>query len=168
LFLISRELSLYRGFWVLSREETVRRAKGYAEEGFLCSESVLMALADCLGVSSELIPRVATGFSAGIGRSGEVCGAVSGAVLGLGLCFGRSKPGLGQEPKPHWYSRKLVDGFREKYGHVRCGDLLGLDISREEDYKAYRERGLWATACREYIATAAGISYDIMQKKLGK
>lgn len=153
---------------MLSREETVRRARSYAEEGFLCSESVLMALGDCLEVSSELVPRVATGFGAGIGRSGEVCGAISGGVLGLGLCFGRSKPGLGQEPKPYWYSRQLVDGFREKYGHVRCGDLLGLDISREEDYRAYRERGLWATACREYIATAAGISYDIMQKELGK
>ena len=168
MFLISRRLSLYRGFEMLSREETVRRAVSYAEKGFLCSESVLMALGDCLEVSSELVPRVATGFGAGIGRSGEVCGAVSGGVLGLGLCFGRSKPGLGQEPKPYWYSRKLVDGFREKYGHVRCGDLLGLDISREEDYRAYRERELWATVCREYIATAAGISYDIMQKKLGK
>ena len=43
---------------MLSREETVRRARSYAEEGFLCSESVLMALADCLVVSSELVPRV--------------------------------------------------------------------------------------------------------------
>jgi len=151
---------------VLSREETIRRAKGYAEEGFLCSESVLMALADHLEVSSEFIPRVATGFGAGIGRSGEVCGAISGGVLGLGLRFGRSNPGLGQEPKPYWYSRKLVDEFREKHGHVRCGNLLELDISRDEDYRAYRERGLWVTACRDYIATATEISYDIIQKEL--
>ena len=46
---------------VLSREETISRAKGYAEEEFLCSESVLMALADCLVVSSELVPRVRAG-----------------------------------------------------------------------------------------------------------
>jgi C_GCAxxG_C_C family probable redox protein len=153
---------------MLSREETINRAKSYAEEGFLCSESVLLALADSLGVSSHLITKVATGFGAGIGRSGEICGAISGGVLGLGLPFGRSKPGLGQEPKPYWYSRKLVEGFREKYGHVRCRDLLGLDTSKEEDYKAYRDRLLWETACREYIAEAAAISYDIMVEELGK
>ena len=61
---------------MITKDETVDLAASKAEEGWLCSEAVLQALAEALNVSSELIPRIATGFAAGIGRSGEVCGAV--------------------------------------------------------------------------------------------
>jgi hypothetical protein len=74
---------------MLTKDETVNIAASHAEEEFLCSEAVLITLAECLGVESKLIPRIATGFGAGVGREGEVCGALSGAVMGLGLKFGR-------------------------------------------------------------------------------
>ena len=84
---------------MLSKEEAVRRAAGYAEEDFLCSEAVLMALSECLGVSSEIIPRIATG----VGRKGEVCGALLGGVMGRGLRFGRSTADEGEgERRPYW------------------------------------------------------------------
>jgi C_GCAxxG_C_C family probable redox protein len=88
---------------MLSKEEVVRRVAGYAEDDFLCSEAVLMALSECLGVSSEIIPRIATGFGAGVGRKGEVCGALLGGVMGLGLRFGRSTADEGEgERRPYW------------------------------------------------------------------
>jgi hypothetical protein len=67
---------------MLTKDEAVNLAASHAEAEFLCSEAVLMALAKCLGVESKLIPKIATGFGAGIGRQGEVCGALSGAVMG--------------------------------------------------------------------------------------
>ena len=74
---------------MMTKDEVATLAAAKAEEGWLCSESVLQALAAALNVSSELIPRIATGFAAGMGRSGETCGAISGAILGLGLRYGR-------------------------------------------------------------------------------
>ena len=148
---------------MLSKEEAVRRAAGYAEEDFLCSEAVLMALSECLGVSSEIIPRIATGFGAGIGRKGEVCGALSGGVMGLGLRFGRSTVEEGEgERRPHWFSTELVARFREQLGHVRCEDLLGLDLSLAEDFRTYHERGLWETTCRDIIKVATRLAYDML------
>ena len=149
---------------MLSKEEVVRLATGYAEEDFLCSEAVLMALSDCLGVSSEIIPRIATGFGAGIGRKGEVCGALSGGVMGLGLRFGRSTTEEGEgERRPYWFSTELAAQFREQLGHVRCEDLLGLDLSRVEDAETYHERGLWETTCRDIIEVATRLAYDMLK-----
>jgi C_GCAxxG_C_C family probable redox protein len=147
---------------MMSKVEAVRLAAGYAEEGFLCSEAVLMALSECLGVSSEIIPRIATGFAAGMGRNGEVCGALSGGVVGLGLRFGRSTAEEG-ERRPYWFSAELAARFREQLGHIRCEDLLGLDLSRVEDVKTYHERGLWETACQEIIKVATGLAYDMLK-----
>ena len=74
----------------MMKENAIKIAEEMAEEGWLCSESVYKAIASTQGITGEFIPKIATGLAAGIGRSGEVCGAVSGAILGLGLKYGRS------------------------------------------------------------------------------
>jgi C_GCAxxG_C_C family probable redox protein len=148
---------------MLTREETARTAAGYAEQGFLCSEAVLMAIGDLLGFKSDAIPRIATGFGAGIGRRGEVCGAASGGVMGLGLRFGRDTvEGDEGERRPYWYAAEFMDGFRAWCGGVRCRDLLVLDLSRPEDVEEYHRRGCWDTRCRELIETAAGLAHDLL------
>lgn len=150
---------------MLTRKETVQLAASYAMQGFLCSESVLLALSRCLNVTNDQIPRIATGFGAGIGRAGEVCGALSGGVMGLGLRFGRSTVEEEQgERRPYWFARELVTRFRERFGCLRCRDLIGLDLSREEDAITYQEQKVWERRCREYIMTATSLAYDLLQR----
>jgi C_GCAxxG_C_C family probable redox protein len=152
---------------MLTKDETVRLAASCAKEGFLCSESVLIALSKCLGVSNDVVPRLATGFGAGIGRRGEVCGALAGGVMGLGLKFGRCAAEEREDGRrPYWYATELVEGFRSRYHCVRCGDLLGLDLSRPGDVQRYHEMGLWDTRCREIIETAVGLAYDMLVKNI--
>ena len=76
----------------MDRQTVVELAKSYAIEDFLCSESVLLAISDLLNVRSELVPKIATGFGAGIGGQGEVCGAVSGAILAQVSSLGGMMP----------------------------------------------------------------------------
>jgi len=146
---------------MVTREETVTGAAGYAEDGFLCSEAVLMAIRDALGASCGYIPRVATGFAAGMGRTGNLCGAFTGAVMGLGLALGRDRPTVGDRA-PHWYSKKMAEAFKEVEGSLTCPDILGLDIGDPGDYQTYRDRNMWGTVCRDLIKTAAGLAYDIL------
>jgi len=150
---------------MLTKDETVNIAASHTEAEFLCSEAALMALAECLGVESKLIPNIATGFGAGIGREGEVCGALSGAVMGLGLKFGRDAPGFTEDGKrPYWYATELVKGFQALHGDLRCRDLLGLDLTDPEDYRKYSERNLWATKCRDLITSATELAYELLEK----
>jgi C_GCAxxG_C_C family probable redox protein len=115
------------------REETVRAAEGYAEAGYLCSEAVLLALAEFLGVESRLVPRIATGFAAGVARTGNVCGALSGAVMGLGLMYGRDT--LETEPcrRPYWYAGRLAEAFEDALGAATCPGVIGVDIEDRDD-----------------------------------
>lgn len=151
---------------MLSKKETMNQAKAFAEEGFLCSESVCLALSKTLEVKSDLIPRIATGFGAGIGRHGEICGALSGAILGLGLQFGRNHPSETPEGEsPYEYSHTMMNLFITRFGHIRCKDILGLDISSEEGLQKYREVKLWESKCRDIIQIATGLAYDFLEVK---
>jgi len=139
-------------------------AKAYAEEGFLCSESVLLSLSDAFNVISDVIPQIATGFGAGIGRHGEICGALTGAIMGLGLRFGRSHPSQTPEgSSPYAYSQTMMNLFIARFGHIRCKDLLGLDISSKEGLQAYRKQNLWQNKCRDFIQIATGLAYDVFE-----
>ena len=146
---------------MVTREETVKRAAGYAEDGFLCSEAVLMAIRDALCFSCGCIPRMATGFAAGMGRTGNLCGAFTGSVMGLGLALGRDRPTVGDRP-PHWYSKKMAEIFKEAEGSLTCPGILGLDIGDPADYQTYRDRNMWGTVCRDLIKTAAELAYDVL------
>ena len=149
---------------MLSKKETMNYANAFAEEGFLCSEAVLQALSKTLGVENDIIPRIATGFGGGIGRHGEICGALSGAILGLGLQFGRDHPSETPEGTPPYeYSHTMVNLFVARFGHIRCKDILGVDISSEEGVNQYRQDKLWETKCRDIIKITAGLAYDVLE-----
>ena len=147
---------------MLPKDEVVGITSSYAEDGFLCSKSVLMAISRCLNIISEVIPRISTGFGAGIGGKGEVCGALTGAIMGLGLRFGRSTLEGNDDADPDWFAGELVDLFTDRFGHIRCKKLLGLDLTRPADVATYRENCLWETRCRELIQGAAGLAYDVL------
>lgn len=149
---------------MLSKKDTVTRAVQYAEKGFLCSEAVLLALSEAQNITSEIIPRIATGFGAGISRHGEVCGALSGAVMGLGLRFGRSQVSeTPQDTSPFQFGQTIVNLFVSRFGHLRCSDILDLDITSDEGRKQYREQNLWESKCRELIRIVTELAYDLLQ-----
>jgi C_GCAxxG_C_C family probable redox protein len=149
---------------MLSKEETLKLVGSYAEQGFLCSESCLMALTRCQGVESPLIPRIATGFGAGVGQSGEICGAITGAVMGLSIRYGRDKIEQIKDRRPYWFSTELLKRFRKEYGELRCPALLGLDIAKPDDYEEFKKRNLWVHNCTKYILTTTGMAWDIIKE----
>ena len=148
----------------MSKEETIKLADSYASQGYLCSESCLMALAKCQDVEDPLIPRIATGFGAGIGMNGEICGAITGAVIGLGIRYGRDRVEPAENQMPYWYSTELLKRFRAEHGEIRCSALLGLDIAKTEDLEEYYRRNLWVKSCTRFILSATGIARDMIEE----
>ena len=128
---------------------------------FYAVESVLKALADLKGVDSDLIPGIATGLAAGVARTSQICGAVSGAILGLGLWFGRSEP-VASDRKPYWYSRLFLDRWMNLHPSSNCTVLLGVDLDNASEYKVFGEENMWENKCKQYIREATGLAYDIL------
>jgi C_GCAxxG_C_C family probable redox protein len=84
---------------------------------------VLLAVSKATGQTCDCIPNIAIGLEGGL-SAGEVCGAVSGGVLALGLLYGD------QEPEAVTYlTEEFVKGFEERHGALRCEDLIGFNFS---------------------------------------
>ena len=127
------------------------------EEGFNCSQAVVSAFAPELGLDRETALRVAAAFGGGIGRSGETCGAVSGALMVVGLSFGQPTSGDEQaKEKTYELAREFLEAFGARHdGCVKCKELLGYDIKTPEGLQMARENDLFKTLCPKFVRDAA-------------
>ena len=92
--------------------------------GFNCAQCVLGAAGKYTGLDAKTAEKIAAGFGGGV-RSGEICGAISGAVMALGLLEEDKRAIAG-------LSRQCVEAFRQKYGCVRCIELKRAGVSCDE------------------------------------
>ena len=101
-------------------------------EGFNCAQCVLCACGTYTGLDRASALSLACGFGGGV-RCGEICGAVSGAVMAIGA----SEPTVGAGDREAMtkvaaLTKKCTGAFREQYGALRCLDLKRAGISCDE------------------------------------
>jgi C_GCAxxG_C_C family probable redox protein len=130
------------------------------QNGLFCAESVAVALARAQGMETPLLPALATGLCGGMGHTGGPCGALTGAVLGLGLAFGRDGPGQAAAPT-YAAVNTLVERFRAEFGASSCTALLGCDLGTPEGRQTFREQGL-RQRCERFTARAAALAGEII------
>ncbi len=141
----------------------VKNVVNYVDEGFLCVEAVLKALADAKGTKSDFIPAIGTGMGAGVARTGQICGAVTGAILGLGLWFGRNEP-TPSVRRPYWFSRLFIDSWLKDHSNTSCSGLLEIDLDDPEDLVIFQEENYWETKCKRYIMNAVELAISIINE----
>lgn len=136
---------------------------------YFCAETVLQALAEKLGVESEVIPKVASGFCSGMSRTGGHCGAVTGAVMGLGLVFGRGHPEDSDESRASiiaCYERiqDFMDRFTQRFGALTCVELTGCDLATPEGVEKFKQEGV-IERCSVFVGEAARMAAEVMDKE---
>jgi C_GCAxxG_C_C family probable redox protein len=141
-------------------EQDPQRSLELFRSGFFCAESVLQALAESQGIKSDLIPRIATGLCSGVARTGGMCGAVSGAILGIGLVTGRNSPADSIEPC-YALTQKLISRFESQFGSANCRQLIGCDLATEAGQSYFMENGLMEH-CLEYAEGATRIAVSLI------
>lgn len=131
-------------------------------KGYSCTQAVLGAFANDLGMDRDTAIRVAAGFGGGLGRQGHVCGAVTGAIMVLGLSSGPANPG-DQAAKERIYAqvRDFCSRFQQAHGSIQCNGLLGCDIGTPEGLAAAREKKLFTTQCPAYVRGAVSIVEEL-------
>jgi C_GCAxxG_C_C family probable redox protein len=142
-------------------EQIIRRSGALWDSGLYCAESVLLAYAEGTGIASDWIPRIATGFCGGVSDTGGMCGAVSGAIMVIGLAAGRNTPGESPE-KAYALTRQLLESFEREFSSSNCRVLTGgCDFTTVEGQRAYAENQV-ARRCRGYIEGATRIALQII------
>jgi len=142
-------------------DSIARRSAALFDAGFYCAESVLMAVAEVRNVECKLIPQIATGFCSGVARSCGMCGAVSGAILAIGLAMGRTSA---DESVDDAYKavRIVLDGFESEFGSSNCQSLLGCDLGTEDGQRFFQEGQLYDT-CKTYVARATALALEAIE-----
>jgi C_GCAxxG_C_C family probable redox protein len=132
------------------------------KSGYCCSQSVLYSFADRVGLEPDLALKLADGFGAGMGRKQKVCGAISGAVLVLGLLYGRGE-GEPEEKHEQTYAKvqELIERFEAQHGTVICHELLnGCDLLTPEGQAKFKGEQM-IEDCYGFVADAVKILEDL-------
>lgn len=141
------------------------RAGALFQEGYTCSQSVVLALSDRFGMPPALACRAVLGLGGGVGRLREVCGAVSAMAVLAGLKHGAESADAEAKKRTYSAIQDMAAEFRAAQGTLLCRDILGLAPGdaggdpepRTPEYYARREK------CLACIRLAAAIA----EKHLG-
>ena len=146
--------------------EKSKRAVSYFES-FNCAQSVIAACGPELGLDIETALRVAGGFGGGMGRLGEVCGAVTGAFMVIGLKHAKVHPeddeGTTKE-KAYTLVYEFAERFRSRHGSILCRELLGCDSGTPEGRTQAREKGAFEHVCPKVVEDAVEILEQLLEQ----
>ena len=122
-----------------------------------CAQSVYASSATGDGLSEPQRLALAAPFGGGIARQGEICGALTGALLALGESEGEAMAADPVAGRNAIYerARQLTEAFRKAHGAILCRELTGCALDTEAGRSAFKERGLHQNICTKLVAFAA-------------
>jgi C_GCAxxG_C_C family probable redox protein len=135
-----------------------QKAKELFLSGYNCAQSVLLSFADDMKFSKELAQKMAAGFGGGMGKQQETCGAVTGAIMVVGLLKGESVNN-NEELKSASYGavKDLTRDFVAVYKTTKCRDLIGCDLNTPEGAAKFKEEKIMETTCAGCVEKAVQI-----------
>jgi C_GCAxxG_C_C family probable redox protein len=136
-------------------------------EGFNCAQSVFTSHAQQFDLEPEKALKLSAAFGAGMGRKGEVCGAVTGALMAIGLSSGStSADNKDAKERTYLLARHFLDEFAQRNGSIHCRELLNCEIDTPEGLERARQEGLFTTICPGLVAGAALLLDEMLKEEL--
>src|SRR5674476_163888 len=114
-------------------EKTIQAAETF-QNGFNCSQSVFSVFAEDFGLTKDSCLKLASPFGSGIARMQETCGAITGALMAIGLKYGKGENGSEDDKAlAYKYSQSLINEFKNRNNTICCRQLLdNHDINSPE------------------------------------
>ena len=139
----------------------------YARQQFAgnlnCAQSVLSAYAGELNLSRDELERMGATLGGGMGE-GEVCGAVSAALLVLGFKLGHTQHTPGNKPVLKAAAGDFRRRFLEKFHSLRCSALIGLQIKNAGELRQAYANNVFDNQCAGFICEAIRLVDEIAGK----
>jgi C_GCAxxG_C_C family probable redox protein len=167
LFLGAFVVGFAKWFASITASMNSRLEKGPALEKFLsgynCSQAVLFSAHRRLNLDADTALKISTGLGAGIARSGQICGAVSGAILALSMQHGRGE-GEDKTKTQDTYARvrAFTEAFESVHGSIKCRDLVKCDLATDAGQRFFKENNLLNNTCARCVETAI----DLLEKAI--
>ena len=130
-------------------------------QGFSCSQAVFGAYCEEFGLDNQMGLKVSCGFGGGMGRQGEACGAVSGAIMLIGLKYGKADvDDMTAKEKTYEMVQEFFKRFKTRNQFIRCNELLGMDLMNgDKSELAERTKRI----CPQMVRDAAEIVEELLE-----
>ena len=143
----------------MRRKET---AAEYFRQGYNCSQAVVLAFKDEIGLDEEVLARMSVGLGGGVGRMREVCGAVSGMAIVIGYLKGDGTPDARNAVYP--VAQEACRQFKELNGSIVCRELLaGVPVTTGGTAEPRTEEFYKKRPCAQLVE----IAVETVEKVLG-
>ncbi len=144
------------------------KANQYFCDKFHCSQAVLAAFAEELGITVEQALKLGACFGSGM-RKGEVCGACTGALMVLGLRYGQYiKDDMDSRNQANIVCDRFLNEFRNRNGSYLCNELLKCNITTPEGVEHAVTHRLFTEFCPKMVASAVEIVEEIIASEQGE
>jgi C_GCAxxG_C_C family probable redox protein len=127
-------------------------------ESYNCSQAVFTTFTDELGLDKKTACKVAGAFGGGVARNGEVCGAVTGALMAIGLKYWNEELSPADaKTEVTGIANKFIEEFKSKHKSIRCKELLDADLSTKEGRQKMKDENLHEKICSKLVCDATEI-----------
>ena len=134
--------------------------------GFNCAQSVAACCGRRYGLDRTTAIRVAQGFGGGVGRTGSLCGALSGAIMVVGLKHAALEAAdAAAKARAYKLARAVLEEFRRRNGSVLCRELTGCDLTTPEGERQFKDRDLHHKLCAGLVRGAAEIVETLLDQE---
>ncbi len=141
-------------------------AESYFVEGYNCTQSVVLAFEDEIGVDRNTLLRLSASFGGGFGRLRELCGCVSGMGIVIGALHPYDAKDIKAKAEHYALVQKLAGKFREKNGSIVCREILGAKLAATNPEPEARTPEYYKTRpCARLAGDAAEILSDWLAGK---
>ena len=126
-------------------------------DGINCTQAILSAWSSRHGLDRDTALRLGGAFGSGM-NMGETCGAVTGALMVIGLRHAKvSKAGFLSRDRTERETLAFIERFKARNGTVSCKELLGCDLGTAQGRAAARRDRSFKTRCPNFVRDAAEI-----------
>jgi len=129
------------------------KAFAFFDEGFNCAQSVFAAFAPSLGMEPDKALKTASCFGGGM-NLGSTCGALTGALMVLGLAVGYDRYSPETKAELSTLSLDFISRWQEQIGSLDCRDILEIDPTDPLQKQAAKDAGITAQRCTNCVETA--------------
>ncbi len=120
--------------------------------GFNCAQAIISVFGEEEGLEKKDALRLTAAFGGGIARSGGICGAVSGALMIIGLRYAKGK---NSKEDVIFKSQDFMNKFKKHCGSLMCRDLIGIDLNTPQGHEAIKKDPELKKLCSNLVKISA-------------
>lgn len=146
-------------------ENKKEKAMNLFENGCNCSQAVLLAFAEEFGVDEEKAIAFTVPFGGGMSKQGKTCGCLSGALMVIGLQFGKDSTTIIENRGiSYTMGKEFIERFHAEFGATDCKELIQLDLNKKADLEQ-ASKHVFGNRCKNMVGRTAEMLQLFLEEK---